>query len=155
MTSRSLGENPRKNLPGYVKIIILAQSAIILIFTIGMYQDYLNNTYLQKYAIDLLTSNILADVTLSLVTMSVFALGTFMLLGSISTNRRASRDWQLMTESANEALDMPKMPVLEVVEARPKTAGSRPRTRRRRSSIDTEQLFRSIRTYADSRQEEP
>jgi hypothetical protein len=155
MTSRSLGENPRKNLPGYVKIIILAQSAIILIFTIGMYQDYLNNTYLQKYAIDLLTSNILADVTLSLVTMSVFALGTFMLLGSMSTNRRASRDWQLMTESANEALDMPKMPVLEVVEARPKTAGTRPRTRRRRSSIDTEQLFRSIRTYADSRQEEP
>jgi hypothetical protein len=155
MTSLDIGENPRKNLPGYVKIIILAQSAIILSFTIGMYQDYLNNTYLQKYAIDLLTSNILADVTLSLVTMSVFALGTFMVLGSMSTNRRASKDWQLMTESASEAMDMPTMPVLELVEARPKTAGTRPRTRRRRSSVNTEQLFRSIRAYADSRQEEP
>lgn len=151
MVTSSNNTSHRKNLPGYVKIIILAQSAIIMIFTVGMYQEYLSNAYLQQYIITLLASNIVADAMLSMVTMSVFALGTFMVLGSMTTSRRAKRDWQLMTESADEAMDMPAMPVLEVVETSSKTQRPRSRALRRKPSVRTDEIFRSMTTYKESR----
>src|SRR5947209_20017172 len=70
-------------IPGYLKIIILAQAATILSLTVWMYQEYLNDAYFQQYVISLLQTSILADALLSMVTMSVFALGTFTLLGSM------------------------------------------------------------------------
>ena len=153
MRYQSSKQGHRKNVPLFVKIIILAQSATILLFTIGMYQEYLSNTYLQNYVVGILSSNLLADAMLSVVTMSVFALGTFTLLGSMGTSRRASKDWQLMSESARESLDMPTMPVLDVVEPSLKQQRAKPRTRRRKPAIDTEELFRSMTSYADSRKE--
>ena len=153
MRYQSSKQGHRKNVPLFVKIIILAQSATILLFTIGMYQEYLSNTYLQNYVVGILSSNLLADAMLSVVTMSVFAVGTFTLLGSMGTSRRASKDWQLMSESARESLDMPTMPVLDVVEPSLKQQRAKPRTRRRKPAIDTEELFRSMTSYADSRKE--
>lgn len=140
-------------IPSHVKIIILAQAATILIFTIGMYQEYLNNVYLQEYVISMFRSNIVADAMLSMVTMSVFALGTFTLLGSMGTTRRASKDWQLMSQTADEAMDMPSMPVLQVVELPPKTKRTRSRTRQRKTVVDTDELFRSITSFADAHKE--
>src|SRR6266705_1496540 len=70
-------------MPGYVKIIILAQAATILSFAVWMYQEYLNDIYFQEYVISLLRSNIIADSLLPIVTLSVFALGTFTLLGEM------------------------------------------------------------------------
>jgi len=145
--------NRLNNLPWYVKTIILAQSIIILIFTIGMYQEYLSNAYLQQYVIALLTSNLVADAMLSMVTMSVFALGTFMVLGSMSTSRKAGKDWRLMTESAHRALDMPSMPVLEVVQPTSKPRKPTSQTRRRKASPRTDEIFRSMTTYTESREE--
>lgn len=106
-----------------------------------MYQEYLSNIYLQAYVINILASNIVADAMLSMVTMSVFALGTFTLLGSMRTGRTASKDWQLMSKTAEEAMDMPSMPVLEVVESAPKKNRTRSRTRRRKPTVDADQLF--------------
>src|SRR5215467_11490882 len=93
------------HVPGFVKIIILTQAAIILAFTVAMYQDYVNNAYLQQYVITLFTSNIIADATLSMITASVFALGTFTLLGSMGTAKKASREMKLLSEPADETLD--------------------------------------------------
>src|SRR5438552_12689624 len=87
-------------LPGYLKIIILAQAATILSFTVWMYQEYLNDAYFQQYVIGLLQTSILADALLSMVTMSVFALGTFTLLGSMGTGRRESKEWRLLSDQA-------------------------------------------------------
>ena len=78
-------------MPTYVKIIVLAQAATILSLTLVMYQVYLNDVSFQQYVISLFQSNMMADATLSIVTASVFALGTFTLLGSMGT-RRASRE---------------------------------------------------------------
>lgn len=147
MTSKNNQTNQRKSLPGYVKIIILSQAATILAFTVGMYQEYLNNIYLQTYLINVLTSNIVADAMLSMVTMSVFALGTFILLGSMGTSRRTIKEWQLMTKTTDEAMDMPSMPVLEVVEPASKTKRTRSPTRRRKPRINTDELYRSITSF--------
>jgi len=113
-------------MPGYVKIIILAQAATILSLTVSMYQVFLNDVYFQQYVISLFQSNIIADVTLSIVTASVFALGTFTLLGSMGT-RRANKEWSRLSEEA-KAPPMPSLPVLETVEhpLKPRGAGRQP-----------------------------
>ncbi len=80
-----------REMPVYVKIIVLAQAATILSLTLVMYQVYLNDVSFQQYVISLFQSNIIADATLSIVTASVFALGTFTLLGSMGT-RRAGKE---------------------------------------------------------------
>lgn len=134
-------------------MIILGQAATILAFSIGMYQEYLSNMYLQAYVINLLTSNLVADAMLSMVTMSVFALGTFTLIGSMGTSCRTSRDWQTLSETADEAMDMPSMPILEVVESAPKTKRPRSRRPRQKPVIDADELFRSITSLADAHKE--
>jgi hypothetical protein len=142
-----------KNVPGYVKMIILVQSAIIMIFTVGMYQEYLSNSYLHQYVISILSSDTIAVAVLSMVTASVFALGMFMVLGSMTTSRRENKNWKLMTESADEAMDMPSMPILRVVEPSARKLGSKSRIRRRKSILGTDEIFRSMTTYDESRPE--
>jgi hypothetical protein len=140
---RSYGE-----LPSYVKIIVLAQAATILSLTIVMYQVYLNDVYFEQYVISLFTSNVIADALLSIVTASVFALGTFTVLGSMSSTRRVNKEWRLLSEQA-KAPQMPSLPLLEVVE-RPSSSRStsrRPRARKPRADVD--KLYDSIRYFAD------
>src|SRR5437870_12709392 len=79
-------------IPGYLKIIIIAQAATILSLTVWMYQEYLNDAYFQQYVISLLQTNIIADALLSMVTMSVFALGTFTLMGSMRSGPGEGKD---------------------------------------------------------------
>jgi hypothetical protein len=140
-------------IPSYVKIIILVQAATILSLTVSMYQEYLNDAYFQDYVISLFRSNIIADVLLSIVTMSVFSLGTFILLGSMGTTRRESREWRLLSQQA-KAARMPSMPVLEVIEpaSKPRSRSRRPRQRRPR--VDTGKLYESIRYFADDQTRE-
>jgi hypothetical protein len=135
-------------MPRYVKIIILAQAATILSLTTAMYQVFLNDIYFQQYVISLFQSNIIANATLSLVTASVFALGTFTLLGSMSTTSREAKEWRLLTEEAKAPL-MPSLPVLETVERPPKSRSTtrRPRTRKPRAEMD--KLYDSMRFFAD------
>jgi hypothetical protein len=139
-------------IPGYVKIIILAQAATILSLTVSMYQVFLNDVYFQQYVISLFQSNIIADATLSIVTASVFALGTFTLLGSMGT-RRASREWSRLSEEA-KAPPMPPLPVLETVEQplKPRSAGRQPR--RRKPRPDVNKLYDSMRYFADDKGQE-
>jgi hypothetical protein len=139
-------------MPGYVKIIILAQAATILSLTLAMYQVYLNDTYFQQYVISLFQSNIVADATLSIVTGSVFALGTFTLLGSMST-RREAKQWRLISEEA-KAPPMPSLPILATVERplKPRNRSRRPRTRKPRADVD--KLYSSIRFFADDHGQE-
>ena len=134
-----------REMPGYVKIIILAQAATILSLTVSMYQVFLNDVYFQQYVINLFQSNIIADATLSIVTASVFALGTFTLLGSMGT-RRASKEWSRLSEQA-KAPPLPSLPVLETVEplSKPRSTSRRPSPRKPRS--DTEKLLHSMRHY--------
>jgi hypothetical protein len=108
-----------KRVPLFVKIIILTQAAVIFSFTIGMYQEYQNNSYLQDYVVNLFRSSIVADVMLSMVTVSVFAIGTVTLLGSMITTRRVSKELKALSELASDELQMPTMPVLETVDTVP------------------------------------
>jgi len=137
-----------QEIPTYLKIIILAQAATILSLTLSMYQVYLNDAYFQQYVISLFQSNIIADATLSLVTASVFALGTFTLLGSMSSTRREAKEWRLLSEEA-KTTTMPSLPVLETVErpSRPRSTRRRPRTRKPR--VDVDKLYDSMRYFAD------
>jgi len=139
-------------MPTYVKIIVLAQAATILSLTLVMYQVYLNDVSFQQYVISLFQSNIIADATLSIVTASVFALGTFTLLGSIGT-RRASKEWSRLSEEA-KAPPMPSLPVLETAEraSKPRSASRRPRSRKPRADMD--KLYESIRHFADDHGQE-
>jgi hypothetical protein len=140
-------------MPRYVKIIILAQAATILSLTLSMYQVYLNDVYFQQYVISLFQSNIIADATLSIVTASVFALGTFTLLGSMSTKHREAKEWRLLSQEA-KAGPMPSLPVLETVKrpSKPRSTTSRPRTRKPRADID--KLYDSVRFFADDQGQE-
>lgn len=139
-------------MPHYIKIIVLAQAATILSLAVVMYQVFLNDVYFQQYVISLFQSNMIADATLSMVTASVFAIGTFTLLGSMST-RREARQWRLLSEEA-KAPPMPLLPVLEMVErpSKPRSTSRRPRTRKARSDVD--KLFTSMRYFADENQEQ-
>jgi hypothetical protein len=138
--------------PRFVKIIILAQAVVILSFTIGMYQEYVNNLFLQDYVLSLFRSNFVADVLLSMVTVSVFAIGTFTLLGSMSTTRREKRELEFMTQLDEEAPDLPTMPVLETLEPTPRARGTS-RRRHRKSRIDSGDIYRSMVNYADDQRE--
>jgi hypothetical protein len=136
------------HLPRLVKVIILAQAAVILSFTIGMYQEYVNNSYLQDYVISLFRSNIVADALLSMVTVSVFALGTFTLLGSMGTTKRM-KEWKDLSEATEESMDIPVMPVLDTVNPAPSNRKVTRRPRRRKTRFDNDDLFRSMTQYAD------
>jgi hypothetical protein len=137
-------------MPRYVKIIILAQATTILSLTLVMYQVFLNDIYFQQYVISLFQSNIIADATLSLVTASVFALGTFTLLGSMSTTRREAKEWRLISAEA-KAPSMPSLTVLETVERRPKSRNTSRRPRTRKPRADMDKLYDSMRHFADDR----
>ncbi len=139
-------------MPGYVKIIILAQAATILSLTVSMYQVFLNDVYFQQYVIGLFQSNIVADATLSLVTASVFALGTFTLLGSMNT-RREAKQWRLLSEEA-KAPPIPSLPVLDRIERplKPRRSSRRLRTRKPRADVD--RLYDSMRHFADDHRQE-
>ncbi len=138
-----------REIPSYVKIIVLAQAATILSLTVVMYQVYLNDNYFQQYVISLFTSNIIADATLSIVTASVFALGTFTLLGEMGTTRKLGKEWRLLSEQAR-APPMPSLPVLQVVERSSKPRSTSRRPRQRRPRVDTDKLYDSIRYFAQS-----
>ena len=140
MESADSRPDNHSHIPRLAKIIILTQAAIILAFSIGMYQEYLNNAFLQQYVIGLFTSNIIADATLSVVTASVFALGTFTLLGSMRS-KKTNKEWGLLSEPADLELDLPPMPVLETT-LRPKSTTRKPRQRRRRANNDD--IFRAM-----------
>jgi hypothetical protein len=137
-----------REIPGYVKIILLAQAATILSLTVAMYQVYLNDIYFQLYVISLFTSNLVPDALLSIVTASVFALGTFTVLGSMSSTRRVNKEWRLLSERT-KAPQMPSFPILEVVErpSSPRNTSRRPRARKPRADVD--KLYDSIRYFAD------
>src|SRR5947209_17133821 len=99
----SLSTTERSNhsytaIPGYLKIIILAQAATILSLTVWMYQEYLNDAYFQQYVISLLQTNIIADALLSIVTMSVFAIGTFTLMVSMLPGRGECKECRLLRD---------------------------------------------------------
>jgi len=141
-----------REMPTYVKIIVLAQAAAILSFTVWIYQVYLNDIYFQEYVISLFRSNIIGDVVLSIVTMSVFALGTFTLLGSMSTTRKQRKEWSLLSEQA-KAPQMRSTPVIGTVEPPSKPRTSR-RPRQRKPRADTAKIFDSMRYFADDPREQ-
>src|SRR2546428_11696486 len=87
-----------REMPTYVKIIVLAQAAAILSFTVWIYQVYLNDIYFQEYVISLFISNIFVDVVLYIVTVPEFALGTFTLLGSISITCQQRQACSLLSQ---------------------------------------------------------
>jgi len=139
-------------MPTYVKIIVLAQAAAFLSLTLVMYQVYLNDVSFQQYVISLFQSNIIADASLSIVTASVFALGTFTLLGSMGT-RRAGKEWSRLSEEA-KAPPMPSLPVLETVEQPLKRRGAGCQPRRRKPRADVDKLYDSMRYFADEKGQE-
>jgi len=139
-------------MPGYVKIILLAQAVTILSLTFSMYQVYINDFYFQEYIIGLFRSNIIANALLSTVTASLFALGTFLLLGSMGASRRVNKEWRLMSE-AEGASQLPSLPVLETAELLPKPRSTARRPRRRKPSVDTGKLFDSMRYFADDQRQ--
>ena len=129
-----------RNIPRIAKIIILTQAAIILGFTVGMYEEYLNNPYFQQYVVAIFTSTIMAEATLSMVTASLFALGTFTLLGSMSSKRKNS-EWEILSKTTDLELDSHAVPVLQIV-PQPKSTTRKPRQRKRRPNNND--IFRAM-----------
>lgn len=143
----------KHHLSRLVKTVIVVQAAVILSFTIGMYQEYLSNAYLQDYVVSLFTSNIVADALLSAVTVSVFAIGTFTLLGSMSSTRRPGKEWKDLSTIEEEGLSIPNMPVLERIHPPPARKSS-PKSRRPRQRNDNEEIFRSLTQYRQNKEYE-
>jgi len=141
------------HIPRLVKIIILAQAIVILAFTIGMYQEYVSNLYLQRYVISLFSTNIVADALLSMVTVSVFAIGTFTLLGSMSSTKRMN-EWKALTEETDEQMEIPVMPVLETAKPTPTARKTSNRPRQRKPKLDNDVLYRSMTRYAKDRKQQ-
>ena len=139
-------------MPGYVKIIILAQAATILSLAVWMYQVYLNDIYFQEYVISLFRSNIIADALLPIITASVFALGTFTLLGSMRTARLANKAWRLLSEREEDS-HQSSLPGLELVEPASKPRTTSRRRGARRPRVDTERILDSMRHFADDRRQ--
>ncbi|MBO0887727.1 hypothetical protein J2P12_01360 [Candidatus Bathyarchaeota archaeon] len=139
----------RGSMPLYVKIIILVQAAVILTFTVGMYQEYLNNSYLQEYAVGVFKSSLVAEAMLSMVTISMFAIGTFTIMGSMSA-KRLGREWKSLSRAESETFQMPAMPIPPPFET-VRTPRRAARPRKRRPRLDTEDLYRSMVGYADHR----
>ena len=141
-----------RHVSGLVKFVILAQAAIILSFTVWTYQEYLNNVYLQEYIISLFRTSLIADAILSMVTISVFALGTFTLLGSMSSRHRENDEWTVSPQRTNEGLELlsvPSVPVLDTVEPPTPKAPRTSRRRHRKPRIDADDLYRSMLQHAD------
>ena len=136
------------HLPAHVKIVILVQAAIILAFSVAMYEEYLSNVYLQQYIVQVFTSNTAAEAALSMITASVFAIGTFTLLGSMKTSTKVKREWQRQSEPLNEDLVASPLPVLERIEAKAKPENSSPRPSRRKRRSSNDDLFSSMTRYA-------
>ena len=145
-------KNRETHFPRIVKIIILAQAAVILSFTIGMYQEYGNNLYLQQYVVGLFKSNIVADAILSMATVSVFAIGTFTLLGSMYSTKKL-KQWTNLSAEMEESTSLPVMPVLETVEPRPTSLQTRRQSRPRKPKANNNDLYRSMTRYAQKSQE--
>ena len=145
-----LGEKVSRDshVPRYVKIVIMTQAAAILSFTVGMYQEYVNNSYLQQYVIGLFTSNLVADALLSMVTVSVFAVGTFTILGAMNATKKL-KEWKTLSEATEEAMDIPVMQVHETADPAPTTRTTTRRPRQRRTRVDKDDLFRSMAQYAE------
>ena len=143
-------ENRPKHASTWIKIVILVQAAITLSFAVGMYQEYINNAYLRQYVIDLFASNIVADTTLSIISASVFAIGTFTLLGSMRTGKKRTSDWTVARNPP--PLDMPVMPPLQTIEKAPESQGMNQRPRRRRPKISADDLYESMNRYAADRE---
>ena len=133
-------------MPGYVKIIIIAQAATILSLTAWMYQEYLSDTYFQEYVISLFRSNIIADAILTMAATSVFALVTFTMLGTMSTTRRENKKWLLLSEP-EDAPKVSSLPVLAAVEPASKPRSTSRGPRPRKTGSDTEKLLHSMRHY--------
>lgn len=140
------------HLPPIVKVIILLQATIILSFTVGMFQEYANNLYLQQYVISLVKSNIVADAILSMVTVSVFAVGTFTIVGSMYSTKKL-KQWTNLSQEAEEAFSLPVMPVLETAEPRPRSLQARRQTRQRKSKVNNDDLYHSMTRYAEKNPE--
>ena len=141
------GKDHEAHLTIIVKIIILSQATVILSLTVGMYQEYANNLYLQQYVISLFKSNIVADAILSMVTVSVFAIGTLTLLGSMSSTKKLNQ-WNSPSEDTEEEMGLPVMPVLETAEPRPRPLQTRRSSHRRKRKVNDD-LFLSMTRYAE------
>ena len=138
-------------MPGYIKMIIIAQAATILSLTLWMYQVYLNDIYFQEYVISLFQTSFIADALLSIVTASLLALGTFTLLGSMGPARRQSKAWRLLSQQAKEP-DLSPIPELKAVAPPPRRQSRARRARRprqRKPRADVDKLFNSMRYFAD------
>jgi hypothetical protein len=148
LINNSEKNDSENHIPRTFKIIILAQAAVILSFTVAMYQEYVNNLYLQQYVLNLFRTNMVADAMLSMVTISVFAIGTFTLLGSMSTSRKL-KEWNALSDEAEE-MEILTMPVLETVMSPvPRARKPRRRARQRTPRVDNDAIYRSMARYAE------
>jgi len=141
-----------RHVSGLIKFVILAQAGIILSFTVWTYQEYLNNVYLQEYIISLFRTSLIADAILSMVTISVFALGTFTLLGSMSSRHRENDEWTVPTRRTEEGLELMSVRSVPLLETAGPPTPKGPRTSRRRHRkprIDADDLYRSMLQYTD------
>ncbi len=141
-----------RHVSGLIKFVILAQAAIILSFTVWTYQEYLNNVYLQEYIISLFRTSLIADAILSMVTISVFALGTFTLLGSMSSRHRENGEWSVSPQPADKGFELMSEPSVPLLETAGPPTPKVPRTSRRRHRkprIDADDLYRSMLQYTD------
>src|SRR5207249_11810330 len=61
-----------KSIPGFAKILLFLQTLIILSLSFWIYQEYLNNSFLQTYVNNYLQAGSLTAITLIVPVLSTF-----------------------------------------------------------------------------------
>jgi len=117
VTGRSL-----RGLPGFAKVVMILQATVIVGLSAWIYNEYVNNQYLQTYLISLFQGKGSMIAFLGLGGLLVTALGGILLkagniLGEIEHLSEEVGDRIEVTKSG---LEVPtRMPVLKILEAEP------------------------------------
>ncbi len=85
-----------KSVPGFAKVLILIQTLIILSLSFWIYQEYLNNSFLQTYVNGYLQTGSFTAITL--ISIGSFTIIAIALLAKLRSTRR-ELEWILSTES--------------------------------------------------------
>lgn len=111
-----------RGIPGFAKVVMISQAMVIAVLSAWVYNEYVNNQYLQTYLISLFQGKGSMIAFLGLGGLLVTALGGILLkagniLGEIEQLSEEASDRMDVRRSVPE---MPTiMPVLKIVEADP------------------------------------
>jgi len=140
-----------KSIPGFAKIIILLQTVVILFLSFWIYQEYLNNSYLQAY----LTGNLqgISFTGIVLISIGLFTIVAIALYARLRSTRKElegitssetfrtggrGRGQPVDTRTEQHLIEMIRK-TMPIMDSRPKTDGPMPTLSRKDSQSRPEE----------------